>query len=149
MSNSEKKPIYKKVWFWIIVIVIVGAIISSYEQNTTQNTDGKPIEYVSISVDELENVLKNNAAAAKEKYNKQYLEIKGRLGVIDADLKYIGIYSLTDSFDLTGIHCTIKNDEQKEIVKTLSTGDTITVKGKITNVGEVLGYYLDITEISK
>ena len=26
-------------------------------------------------------------------------------------------------------------------------GDEIVVKGKITNVGEVLGYYLDMTEL--
>ncbi len=75
--------------------------------------------------------------------------ITGILGTIDSDLKYISILSTTDSFDIVGVHCTIKNDEQKEIVKTLSKDDTITVKGKITNVGEVMGYTLDITEISK
>lgn len=29
----------------------------------------------------------------------------------------------------------------------MSVGDTMTVKGKITEVGEVLGYYLDIDEV--
>lgn len=42
-----------------------------------------------------------------------------------------------------------KNDEQREIVKTLSRDDVIVVKGKIKGVGEVLGYFLDITEILK
>lgn len=32
-------------------------------------------------------------------------------------------------------------------VKTLSTGDTITVRGKCTDVGEVMGYSLDLDEI--
>lgn len=26
MENEKKKPIYKKVWFWILVIIILGAI---------------------------------------------------------------------------------------------------------------------------
>ena len=60
----------------------------------------------------------------------------------------ISLVSSTDEWDLIGIHCTIKNKEQKEIVKTLTKDQEITVKGKITDVGEVLGYYLDITEIS-
>ena len=41
----------------------------------------------------------------------------------------------------------IKNKEQKEIVKTLTKDQEITIRGKITDVGEVLGYYLDINEI--
>ena len=41
----------------------------------------------------------------------------------------------------------IKNDEQLEKIKGLSKGDAITVKGKVTDVGEVLGYYIDIDSI--
>ena len=36
-------------------------------------------------------------------------------------------------------------DEDK--VKKLSIGDNVTVKGKITSVGEVIGYHLDIDSI--
>lgn len=53
----------------------------------------------------------------------------------------------TDEGDFTGVHCTIKNQAQKDIIKTLSKDQKIIVKGKFTDVGEVLGYYLDITEI--
>lgn len=162
MANSEeqakiRKPIYKKWWFWVILIVFLGIIVGSSGENgnnfsqggTGQKTSNEPIQYISVTADELKDSLTKNPATAKETYNGKYLEIKGKLNVIDSDLKYIGVYAINDSFDLTGIHCTIKDDAQKEVVKTLSTGDTITVKGKITNVGEVLGYYLDITEISK
>ena len=55
--------------------------------------------------------------------------------------------SSTDEWDFNGIHCNIKNKEQKEIVKTLTKDQEITIRGKITDVGEVLGYYLDINEI--
>lgn len=160
-ADEEKKPIYKKWWFWVIIIILViGAAGAGSSNSPTQQTSSnttptqqqsqeETIEYTSITVDQLEEALKNNAATAKDTYNGKYLEITGRLGTIDADLKYISLLSTTNQFDLTGIHCSIKNEGQKNIVKTLSKDDTIIVKGKITNVGEVLGYYLDITEITK
>ena len=159
-EEKEKKPIYKKWWFWLIVILIIGAIgagtgdntqptSSSSTSNSSTTTETKPIEYKKVSVDELDDALEKNAAAAKDTYNNQYVEITGRLGVIDSDLKYISLYSISNEFDLVGMNCYIKNNEQKEIVKTLSKDDTIIVKGKITSVGEVLGYSLDITEITK
>lgn len=163
MANSEekeKKPIYKKWWFWVIIVVLVIGIAgagSSSNNNTVSTSsstgigeqNNQPIEYTKVSVDELEEALSNNAAAAKDTYNGKYLEITGRLGTIDSDLKYISILSTTNEFDLIGVHCTVKNEEQKNVIKNLSKDDTIIVKGKITNVGEVLGYYLDITEITK
>ncbi len=158
--EKEKKPIYKKWWFWLIIILIIGAIGSGSSNNTqptsststssqSTTTDTKPIEYKKVSVDELDAALEKNAAAAKDTYNNQYLEITGRLGTIDSDLKYLSLLSTTNQFDIIGIQCYIKNNEQKEIVKTLSKDDPIIVKGKIISVGEVLGYSLDITEITK
>ena len=100
-----------------------------------------------MDIDELEDALENNAAAAQDTYKGKYFEITGRLGTIDSDLKYISLLSTTDDWDLVGVHCTIKNQATKDVVKTLSKDQTITVKGKITDVGEVLGYYLNIDEI--
>jgi hypothetical protein len=55
--------------------------------------------------------------------------------------------SATEKWDINGIYCKIKTDEQREIVKTLKKDQKITIRGKITDVGEFLGYYLDINEI--
>lgn len=147
---------------WIIVIgviIVLGAIAGNGGNSTSPENNGnnsnssnsksetKVIEYQKIDIDTLEADLKNNAAAAKDTYNGKYLEITGRLGTIDSDLKYISLLSNTDDWDLIGVHCSIKNSATKDIVKTLTRGQTIIVKGKITDVGEVLGYYLDINEI--
>lgn len=156
-NEEKKKSIFKKWWFWVIAVIIVGVIASSggnSEQtkqvsSNSNNSEQQVIEYMTIDIDKLEEALENNAAAAKDTYNGKYLEITGRLGTIDSDLKYISLLSTTDDWDLVGVHCTIKNNEQKEAVKKLSKDDTIIVKGKITDVGEVLGYYLDIDEVSK
>ena len=120
---------------------------SSSSSSLSNNSETNNIEYIKLSKDDLDEALKNNAATAKSTYNKKYVEVTGKLGTIDSDLKYISLNSLTEEWDLMGIHCTVKNNAQKEIIKTLTKDQEITIRGKITDVGEVLGYYLDITEI--
>ncbi len=40
MEEKTKKPIYKKWWFWVIVVLIVGAIgMGNSSDNTTSSTD--------------------------------------------------------------------------------------------------------------
>ena len=106
-------------------------------------------KYIKIDKNTLDDDLENNAAVAKEKYYGKYLEITGKLGTIDADLSYISLVSSTDSWDFSGINCKIKSEEQRKVIKTLKKGDKIVVKGKVTVVGEVLGYSIDIDEIFK
>lgn len=148
-----KKPIYKRVWFWVLIVFVVLAITSSGEDSESKeppksNSSNQTVkEYLKVDIDTLDDALENNAAAAKDTYDGKYVEITGRLGTIDSDLKYISLLSITDEWDFSGVHCSIKNSATREVVKTLSKDQTITVKGKITDVGEVLGYYLDIDEI--
>ena len=92
------------------------------------------------------NDLSSNAMSASDKYKDKYLEITGRLGVIDSSGKYISLYS-DDEFAIIGVQCSIKTDEQKSAVAQMQKGQTVTVKGKCTSVGEVIGYSLDIDEI--
>ena len=145
-------PIWLIVIIAIFVIGIIGNMSKESDSSSSKSTNNKTntqeeIIYTKIDIDELESALESNAAAAKDTYKGKYLEITGRLGTIDSDMKYIGLLSTTNEWDIVGVHCTIKNSATKDIVKTLSKDQTIIVKGKITDVGEVLGYYLDIDEI--
>lgn len=91
-------------------------------------------------------VLNENAVGASDTYKDKYLEITGKLSNIDSNGDYISLDS-DDEFSLYNVQCFIKNEEQLEIVKTLKKGDTVTVKGKCTDVGEVLGFSFDIDSI--
>lgn len=53
-NTNVKKPFYKKWWFWGIVgIVLLSAVFGSNEENTSSNTDTKPIvETTENKVDE-------------------------------------------------------------------------------------------------
>jgi hypothetical protein len=75
--------------------------------------------------------------------------VTGRLATIDSDGKYISILPTEDEWAFLGVQCYIQTDEQRSQVADLSKGDVLIVKGKITSVGEVLGYSLDIDSIEK
>ncbi|MBQ9908056.1 MAG: hypothetical protein IJM46_14930 [Oscillospiraceae bacterium] len=104
-------------------------------------------QIVRINMDDLEKEREENAAAAKSKYKGQCIEVVGRVGNIDSDLDFISILSPTDSWDIVGVHCSLVNDDVKEKVKTLKVDQTVIVRGTITDVGEILGYYMDAEDI--
>ncbi len=122
--------------------------ISKNQQTTTQETETK-ITYTSYTVTQMMEDLESNAMKASETYKDQYVEITGRLGVIDSSGKYISLYPEDDEWAIIGVQCYIITDEQKEKVMKMEKGSSITLKGKIKSVGEVLGYSLDIDSIEK
>ena len=146
---KNKKPFFTKPWFIVIVaLIIIGAIASggksksgnttavadktnsnnSEVKDTTAESTTIAIEYVDYTVDDLMAQLEENALKASN------------------DQKYITLYPNTD-FAITGIQCYIKNDDTKSKVAELSKDSLVTLTGKITDVGEVLGYSLNIDNI--
>lgn len=114
-------------------------------QGTELEETTSPIEYIPVTADELSEALSSNAMKAQNDYKGQYLEITGKLGNIDSNGKYIGID--TESFSMTNIQCYLKTDEHKEVIMEMSKGDAITVKGYCKDIGEILGYQIDIDEV--
>ena len=158
----EKKPIYKKWWFILLVVILVISVASNIgkkgdsktENSATQSTENKTetkkeIVYEKTTAKQLISDLEGNALKAAETYKGKDYEITGVLGNIDAQGAYITIDPSKDAFILTGVQAYIKNDDQKKVVTELSKGDKIVVKGKIKDVGELMGYSVDIDEISK
>ena len=150
---KNKKPIYKKPWFWavIIVIAIVAGTSGGGEDTTTSSANSEKtattavqnIEYMECTVDEMMKLLNENALKAKNTYDKKYVAVTGRLSNIDSNGSYINLLP-DDQWAFIGVQCYIKDKAQLEAVAELTVGDKITVKGKISDVGEVLGYSLKI-----
>ena len=139
---------------WVLIILIVfcaigyaaGSGSNSGSSGSTKKEEAAPIEYTTVSVNDMMTALNDNAMGASDKYKGKYLEITGKLTNIDASGKYINLMADGD-FEIIGVQCYIKNDDQKSKVSSLTKGDTVTLKGKCTDVGEVFGYSLDIDEI--
>lgn len=158
-GSKFKKPIYKKPWFIIIVVLLVigliGSIGGSGSSKSKSNSDSsneakteETIEYQVYDVGTMMSELDANAASASDKYKDQYVSITGRLSNIDSDCAYIDVVDQNDEWAIIGVQCYTKNnDEVIAKVKQLSKDQIITVKGKIFNVGEVIGYSLNIDSI--
>ncbi len=106
-----------------------------------------PIEYTAYDVSELMNDLDTNAMKAEKKYTDQYVKITGKLFNIDSDGKYINLGPSKDDYTIIGVQCYIKSDNQTNKIMEMKKGQEVTLKGRITQVGEVLGYSLDIDDI--
>ena len=157
--NCRKKQgmgIVPKVIIAIIVLGIIGsaaggnkdttAPVKTDSTTTAEETTAAPIEYIAVSVTDMMDDLNKNAMNASDKYKGQYIEITGKLNVIDSNGKYISLTPEKD-FAIIGVQCYIKSEEQKDKVKQMTIGDIVTLKGKCTDVGEILGFSLDIDNI--
>lgn len=157
--NCRKKQKHTGLGVFLIVVGVLVFLIAlsggsddekTQSEKATTNSNSveneKTIEYLAVDVDTLMDTLNNNALKAKDSYQNQYLEITGRLAVIDSNGQYIGVFPQKNQWAITGVQCYVKDSEAKEKIMNLSTDDVITVRVKITDVGEVMGYSANIIE---
>lgn len=147
---------------WIVIALVVFTIIgvagggsedgtqsgNSGNQSNNNQTTNTEKEYIKCTVDEMAKLLEENALKAENTYQDKYVEVTGKLSVIDSDGNYIALTSTENPWSFINVQCYIKNDEQLQKVMELKTDDIVTIKGKITDIGEVLGYQLDIESIN-
>lgn len=131
----------------IMVVVIFGliAMVACLGGESVP----EDVEYKSMDISTMYEELDTNAFNAEEKYNDAYIKIKGRISNIDSDGGYISIEDVDASeWDLfETVMCDFLNDEQREVLKTKSTGDIVTIEGQVYSVGEGLGYSMNIHTI--
>lgn len=94
-----------------------------------------------VSARELIAVLAGNALKAKNTYEDKQVTVAGYVGNIDASGKYFSLDPAPDAVVFAGVQVQT-GDKFKDQLANLSKGQAVTVTGKITNVGEVLGYSL-------
>lgn len=151
----------------ILIIALSSGTITNDAESSTSKTDVStvasvepteaptpeptevPIEYIQCTVDELMDTLESNALKAEKTYQDQYIEVTGRLAVIDSDGKYISLHPINNEWAFQGIQCYIENEEQLNHVLDLNVDDTVTVRVQCKSIGEVLGYSADIIEFVK
>ena len=159
-----KKPLYKKWWFWVIIVLflsIVGGVTVETEsgetevtqadgQSTTatQNSPSSQKTYEVVDLQTMFDELDENALRAENKYQNKNVQFEGKIANFDSDGMYISIEPVGASeWNFTTILCYITGKEQREQLMNLSKGDVVTVKGRIISIGEVLGYSMNIHEI--
>ncbi|ROR55053.1 putative nucleic acid binding protein [Luteococcus japonicus] len=91
-----------------------------------------------VTADKLIQDLEKNALKANSTYKDKLVTVTGRVRNIDAQGDYFTVRG-TDEYTLTNIQIFI-NEEQKALVSEFSEGQTVTATGRVSDVGEFLGY---------
>ena len=156
-NKKLSKPIFKKWWFWVIIGVLIVAIsggassgtdTSESTKNPSPSDSSSKINYETVDLQKMFDELNENALKAESTYKNKNVKVTGKIRSIDSDGMYISIEPVYASeWNFETMTCYLKKDEQRDFVMTKSKGDTVTIKGKITNVRDVLGYSLNIDEI--
>ncbi len=138
-------------WTALFAVAVADEDLYSTTNTETETSNNKietaAIEYTDYSVSELMDDLDNNALKAEKQYMDTYVSLTGRLNAIDSDGAYISIAPKNKMISIFNVTCYINDDEQLNKVIEMQVNDIITVHGKITAVGEILGYTLEIHTI--
>jgi len=161
-----------KIMQWFIVpcvalVIVIGSVASCSSEKTTKNNSvptsentevaetESAIKPMVVTVDELINVLDEDSVKAKEIYAGAYVKLTGKFsGLDETDKELMGFALEPLSVDepvsgdsgLTTVYC---NFEEKDLEKVMSftTGQKVTIIGKITAVMNIVGYDILVESI--
>ena len=127
----------------LVLVGVISAVGGNGEDKTKTSNNSKvevkeEVTYTAIDMNTLMDDLESNPASAKNKYEDQYFEVTGYVDVIDSDGKYFSIRD-DNEYSIVGLQVSV-DKEDKDFINNLQIGQQITIKVKITDVGEVLGY---------
>ena len=148
--KKASRPWFKKKRFWLLGILVLGGISSAVSGGDSSSTGGSSkvvaespaaeaeAPAVEVTAAKLLSDLEANALAAKTDWDGKKVTITGKLDNIDASGDY---FSLTGDSEFSFINVQVYIDDN--LVPTVSAftkGQSVTVTGEISDVGEVLGY---------
>ena len=127
----------------LVLVGVISAVGGNGEDKAKTGNNSKTevkeeVAYTAIDMNTLMNDLESNPANAKNKYEDQYFEVTGYVDVIDSDGKYFSVRD-DNEYSIVGLQVSV-DKEDKDFINNLQIGQQITVKVKITDIGEVLGY---------
>ena len=127
----------------LVLVGVISAVGGNGEDKTKTVNNSKvevkeEVTYTAIDMNTLMNDLESNPANAKNKYEDQYFEVTGYVNVIDADGKYFSVRD-DNEYGIKSLHVSV-DKEDKDFINNLQIGQQITIKVKITDVGEILAY---------
>lgn len=130
---KNKKPIYKRIWFWILAIIVVVLIVKAVKRSglDVKNPSAK------LTADELLREYYEGEEKGSEKYDDKVVAVTGI--VFSVDDGYITIQGFAHDFTLVTVH--VKFADKGDISK-VTKGSVITVSG-ICNGRELGGVELE------
>lgn len=103
-------------------------------------------EYVTCTAQDLVDALSQNALKASKTYKEQYIEVTGYFSTVDSSGDYFTIDAGSDDWSMTNIQCFIGDDLVDKVAE-LTKEQPITVKGYCSDVGEFMGYTIQVESV--
>ncbi len=155
---KQKKKWYKRPIVWILAVIVVIAIAvnganggndkaaSSTAPDSTTSEAAEPRTPMSVTAATMIDDLESNALKAETTYKGQYVEVTGYVSNIDAQGKYFSVDGGPDTFTFTNVQAFITPEQQAQVAE-FSKGNQVVFTGEVTDVGEVMGYSIDVESI--
>ena len=144
----------KKYYFTALVMAIFAIGFAASEDSETESVSNEdvPSQMEQVTVGEMTKVLDENEMRAQKKYSGKWFQITGYLGSMDSEGEYFTLESNSARIFSTDVRCNIPSDKREAITDKLANmnkGDKIMVKGKVTDMGEIMGYTVSIIDVQK
>lgn len=140
----------KKYLFTVMVMALFAIGFAASDDSESQKVaeEEVPASMEAVNVEQMLLDLNQNEMRAQKKYSGKWFEITGRLGSMDSEGEYFTLVG--EAFTMVSVHCKLPKDKREQLTEKLidmEKGDLITVKGKVTDMGEVMGYSVTIVDV--
>lgn len=167
---KASRPWYKmkRTWLAIVVaLIVLGAALSQGGGGTAADpgsasnpaaasagneasnegaAEEKPKPLI-VSANKMIGDLDSNALKASNTYKGKYVQVKGEVTNIDSSGNYFSVGRTDDEITFTTIRMDIEEEHRAKVAE-FDGDQVVTVTGTVTDVGEVLGYTMDVESIS-
>lgn len=142
-SSQTKKPIWKRWWFWVGVVIVFFIIVGSLGNNDTKTAstsasiDQPPVQAIKVSAETLMRDYTANEVAADAKYKDKLIEVSGVISSIGKDILNKPYVALQTSDVIFTVQCMFDPSASSKLVnltKDKSITVTGTMSGKMGNV---------------
>ena len=131
-------------WFLLIILILWGF---GFFSPSASKPNPATIDFQQVNFVELFDALDENAYAAKSTYMDMYVEFSGFVRAIDSDGVYFSVVPDSDYLSLKSVHCSVDKELRETILTFIKVDSDVTVRAQIYDVGEILGYIVDVYEV--
>ena len=152
----KKKRTGLKVFGGILAVIVLIAIVTNISggDSSTEGASGSTsassapaAPEMDVTAETMLTDLENNALKAETTYKGKVVKVTGYVSNIDAQGNYFSVEGDPGKFRLVSVKANI-NPGLKAQVAEFSMGDQVTFTGTVTDVGEILGYSVKVSEIN-
>lgn len=137
-DQKTKKSVFKKWWFWVILVLVLFVILGSVSSNKnpdnnqlSQNKTSQQETYTRVTAADLTAEYKANQVAADEKYKNKIIEISGTIDSIGKDILDDPYVTLGGSDIITKVQCMFDKSNKSQLTS-LSKDTKIVLRGKVS-----------------